>query len=119
MSTLLHVVIVVARCARSKKYFGIRFEERGRNKWFADWAFQMKETVARKEGYDRNTISGKLRFGEEYPGCPHCENKRLVKCGCGQVSCWDGKDGPVTCPWCGSTGEVTGTIDSLHAGGDR
>jgi hypothetical protein len=119
MSPRLNVVIVVARCSRSKKYFGIRFEARSTTHWIADWAFALKEAAVKKEGYERNTISGKLTFGDEYPGCPHCENKRLLKCGCGKVSCWDGRDGPVICPWCGSSGEVVGKIDSLNAGEDR
>ncbi len=34
--------VVVARCSRSRQDFGIRFEEKGRGRWIADWVFDSK-----------------------------------------------------------------------------
>lgn len=35
MKELPHVVIVMARCSKSKRNFGIRFEKTGRRQWTA------------------------------------------------------------------------------------
>jgi hypothetical protein len=45
MSQILNVVIVLGRCRRTRRPFGIRFEEKGRNRWLADSAFALKETT--------------------------------------------------------------------------
>src|SRR5205823_6141249 len=80
------------------------------------WAFAMKEAAARREGYDQGEIHGTLGFDASYPGCPHCGAHGLLKCShCGKVGCWDGQEGTMTCPWCGATGRLGGTIDRLGA----
>lgn len=114
-----NVVIVLARCRHNRQGFGIRFEEKSRGQWTADWAFAVKETAARREGYDQGEIAGEFEVDPAYPGCPHCEAKLLLKCGCGKVACWNGEDHRVTCPWCGRAGEVRGIAESLQAGSDR
>jgi hypothetical protein len=119
MVPLLNVVVVLARCGQSREPFGIRFEEKGRGQWIADWAFDLEEGVAKREGYDRDAIKGTFGFAEDYPGCPTCRAGSCFKCGCGKVSCWDGVQRTVTCPWCGKTGTLSGSFDSLSAGGDR
>lgn len=113
-----NVVIVMARCNHNRQPFGSRFEEKARGQWLADWAFALKETAARKEGYDRNEIVGVFGFDRAYPGCPHCHAISLFKCGCGRVACWDGDRNSVTCPWCGSIGKVSGPVHSLNGGDD-
>jgi hypothetical protein len=117
MSQILNVVIVLGRCRRSRRPFGIRFEEKGRNRWLADWAFAVKETTAGREGYDRGEITGSFSFDPAFPGCPSCEARNLFKCDCGKVSCWGG-EAVVTCPWCGNTGQIKGEVSGLGAGGD-
>lgn len=117
MNQLLNVVIVLGRCRRSRQLFGIRFEEKGRNRWMADWAFAMKAKAAEREGYERSEITGSFSFGAAFPGCPSCEAKSLVKCSCGRVSCWGGER-VVNCPWCGNTGQIKGGVASLGASGD-
>lgn len=119
MSETGSVVIVVARCSRGQGSFGIRFEERAPGEWVGDWAFAMKEASAKREGYDRGEIGGDLAFDAGYPGCPHCRAVSIFKCGCGKVACWDGETRRVTCPWCRSTGEMRGQIESLGAETDR
>ncbi len=119
MARLPNVVVILARCGQSREPFGVRFEEKSRGQWVGDWAFALEEGAARREGYDRGVVTGTFSFAEDYPGCPTCHARSCVKCSCGKVSCWDGVQRTVTCPWCGQTGMLSGTIDRLNAGGDR
>ena len=111
--------VVMARCSRTGQDFGIRFEEQGRGRWIADWAFPVQETSARKESYERGEISGAFEFDAAYPGCPHCTAPSIFQCVCGQVACWDGESQAVTCPWCGTAVELRDPIGSLSARSDR
>lgn len=114
------VVIVLARCSRRRQGFALRLEEQGAGRWFADWAFAVAEARASREGYDQGEIAGRFDFADTYPGCPHCEAGGIFRCGaCGKVSCWDGRQQPVTCAWCGRAAPLQGTIERLRAGGDR
>jgi len=111
--------VVMARCSQTQQGFGIRFEEKGRGRWVADWAFATKETPARSASYDRGEITGVFEFDAAYPGCPHCRAPSIFQCVCGQVACWDGESHAVTCPWCGTTVELRDPIGSLSARSDR
>ena len=111
--------VVMARCSQTQQGFGIRFEEQGRGRWVADWAFATKETQARSASYDRGEITGAFEFDAAYPGCPHCRAPSIFQCVCGQVACWDGESHAVTCPWCGTTVELRDPIGSLSARSDR
>jgi hypothetical protein len=111
--------VVMARCSQSGQDFGIRFEEKRLGHWIANWAFDSKETPARKEEYGRREITGALEFDAAYPGCPHCGAPSIFQCVCGQVACWDGKSHAVTCPWCGTAVELRDPIGSLSARSDR
>lgn len=119
MTRPLNVVIVMARCRQDGQGFGLRFEEVGKGRWAADWSFAVKEVSAKREGYDRGEIAGEFHFTPNYPGCPHCQAPSMFLCGCGKVSCWDGKSRKVICPWCSQTVDLEGSIKSLKAGGDR
>lgn len=114
-----NVVIVMARCSRSRRDFGIRFEEKARGQWMADWAFAIKEKAAKKEGYDHSAITGAFGFDIGYPGCLYCYARSVFKCTCGKVACWDGETRIALCPWCGSAIKLNSLVDSLQAGGDR
>ncbi|HEY9605898.1 MAG TPA: TerY-C metal binding domain-containing protein [Allocoleopsis sp.] len=113
------IVIVLTKCSFAKQSFGIRFEEKLSGQWVADWAFAIKESAAKREGYDRSKVAGTFGFDSAYPGCPFCKASGIFKCGCGKVACWDGEHRTVTCPWCGATSTITGQIESLSAGRDR
>lgn len=113
------VVIVLARCSVDRQGFGMRYARLDSRVWSLTWAFAIKERVASREGYDRTTIRGEFVTSSEYPGCPHCGRGAFFRCGCGRVACWDGESRSVTCPWCGSTGELSGVLSSLEGGGDR
>lgn len=119
MSQSANVVIVMGRCSRNKDSFGIRFEEKLPGQWLADWAFPVKETLGRKEGYDKNEINGDIMLDNTYPGCPHCKDSSFVLCTtCDKVSCYDGTSSSVTCPWCDVRKGVGGSIQGLKAGQD-
>ena len=112
--------IVVARCSQSGQDFGIRFEEQGRDRWIANWAYPQKETPSKKrKDFDRGAITGVFEFDAKYPGCPHCDAPSIFQCDCGQVACWDAETQAVTCPWCSTTVELRAQIDSLSARTDR
>ena len=106
----------MARCNYTKQNFGIRFEERQKGQWIADWAFAVKETYDKKEGYNHNTITGTFTFDYAYPSCPHCHARSIFKCSCGKVNCWDGETTNVTCSWCSQTVKLGGNIETLSAG---
>ena len=114
-----NVVIVMARCRRSRQSFGIRMEEKAPRLWLSDWAFVVREDIARREGYDRATVTGSFEIDDAYPGCPSCGDKDWFKCGCGRVACWAVGTRTVQCPWCGWSGTVSGKIDQRGVGGDR
>ena len=113
------VVIIMARCSKQKRGFGIRLERIGKNQYVANWAFSIKEASAKREGYDSMTVKGAFATDTAYPGCPHCGAISIVKCGCNKVGCWDGESKFVTCPWCGKRGKVEGQIESLGVESDR
>lgn len=116
-----NVVIVPARCQQSGKMFGIRAEKRN-DGWHLNWAFEISEKEAAHERFGEDTISGRIVFDLDYPGCPHCGGMSFVRCGaCGHLSCWDGEDMTFVCHHCGYTGELnmgmsTDEFDNIKAG---
>ena len=115
-----NIAVVLARCTRTSVApgFGIRMERVGSNQWSLTWAFPVKETSAKSEGYDRTCLAGTFFALPSYPGCPHCESPNFFKCSCGKVACWNGYASEVTCPWCEGTGELSGNIEVFSADGD-
>ena len=104
MAGPLNAKVIMSRCSKNKKSFGIRIEERGRD-WVRTWAFPIDERKATREGFAANTVTGSMNADDAFPGCPHCGSVGFVQCGCGKISC----DGGVinrgnyadfTCPWC-------------------
>ncbi len=112
------VKIITARCDKTKKLYGMRVEQTNRNEWSITWAFPIKESSAKSEGYTKNTMNGSFSLCEEFNGCPHCGNPSFWKCGCGALTCWDGHTEYVKCPSCGDGGYLDGTIDSMGGRGD-
>jgi hypothetical protein len=100
--------VAVCKCPTNKRVFGIRLEERNSD-WVRTWAFKIDEDKARREGFDKETVSGTLNLIPEYPGCPYCGTANIAQCGCGKLFCFTGKDTTLTCPWCGQTGEYHST----------
>jgi len=118
MAGPLKAEVVVARCPKNKKTYGVRVEQRERD-WVRTWAFPIDEEKAKHEGFDSNTISGSMNATEEYPGCPYCKTKGFVLCGkCKKMGCDSGiVEGIYTCPWCGNSGTVYGAEKFDVSGG--
>lgn len=109
----MRVVIALCKCNSSKSLYGIRFEQIDFNSWEYTWAFPIKESAAKQEGFDKTTIKGTLIEGDEYPGCPFCNAIGFFLCSCGHLNCWNSKKKRVTCSWCGETGELSNGIDKI------
>jgi hypothetical protein len=118
--TARNIVIVLGRCNRHGRGFGMRLERPGADQWVATWAFPIKDAAAKREGYERAEVSGSFCVGPSFPGCPHCSAASFFRCnGCGKLACWDGESRQITCPWCGHSGALGGEITSLDITGDR
>lgn len=117
----MEAVILLQKCSQTKKTFGNRVEERSPGKWYKNWAFPIRESKARNEGYDKSSINGMLYSAEEHPGCPYCGSRSSVLCGtCKRLTCWHGEK-EMSCQWCGAymTGIETMTHDDVfHSDAD-
>jgi len=103
MAGPLNAKVIMAKCSKTQKCFGIRIEQRG-NEWVQTWAFPIDERKAAREGYSASstvTLSGKEDDG--FPGCPHCGTKMFFICACGKLSCSSIGAQMHTCPWCRQT----------------
>lgn len=113
--------IAMCKCKESKgQTYGVRFQRNGSG-WSYTWAFKMKESSAKREGYNDTQIMGNIEPGEEYPGCPYCKTKYFVVCGaCQHLNCNTSATNVFTCEWCGNTGTL-GCFggDGIASGGDR
>lgn len=106
MSKTLEAVIVLAKCTQAHKTYGMRAEKTASGGWLINWAFPIKDDVAKREGYDRTTIKGNIQFSEEYPGCPYCNQTPVTLCSCGHLNCTHTKNNVLKCEWCGSEGII-------------
>ena len=94
--------IVLFKCTKTHNLFGVRVQKFSDGDWYRTWAFRIKESSAKAEGFDKTPIKGNLYATKEYPGCPDCGTKSFVQCNnCKKLSCWNGED-HLTCPWCGN-----------------
>lgn len=97
----LEANVIISRCWKTKKKFGIRVEKRNGD-WYLTWAFKITESQIESEGYAQNKISGNFYFNSKYPGCPYCGNNGYAKCSCGKMYCLQDQE-PSICPWCGKS----------------
>lgn len=105
MSKKVEAQVALCKC-REGNVFGVRFEKR-QGVWTYDWAFKIKETEAREEGYESTKILGLIYPDPEYPGCPFCENQNFIVCDkCGKLNCRTQTEGLFTCRWCGQIGRL-------------
>jgi hypothetical protein len=116
MAGPLNAKVIMAKCPKNQKYFGMRIEQRG-NDWVRTWAFSIDEQKAKHEGYDSNKVTGSMNTVDDYRGCPHCGSMGFVQCSCGKISCWSSEVSRFTCPWCGQSGEVTAAESFDVSGG--
>jgi predicted RNA-binding Zn-ribbon protein involved in translation (DUF1610 family) len=105
--------VVLAKCIKQNRPFGIRVEKRG-DDWIRTWAFKVDETKAKNEGFDKTQISGSFISDSEYPGCPHCGADTFVRCStCGKISCLKFGSPSAHCHWCGTQMDNITTADSF------
>ena len=70
-------------------------------------------TMQSSSGLKTLDLSNGLIAGRTYH-CPICGNKDIVRCGkCHHITCYDGK-GRFKCAYCGNSGQVSGTIQSIN-----
>jgi len=110
MAGPLQASVIMARCSKTKKSYGIRIEKRGGD-WVRTWAFPIDERKAKREKFDANTVTGSMEAVDDYPGCPYCGDPGFVHCGCEKIGCAGGvRDygdyGEYICPWCGEEIQV-------------
>lgn len=110
-------MIVMASCKKTGKPFAIRTEKQG-SEYVMNWAFQLKEGVAKREGFENNKVRGNIVVSPEYPGCPHCEAQTWFQCGqCGRFVCMEGEETVVKCPDCGNEAGLNYTDEFDLSGG--
>lgn len=67
---------------------------------------------SQSKGLKTIDLSNGLVTGKTYH-CPVCGNKDIVRCGkCHRITCYDGK-GTFRCAFCGNSGQVSGTMQSV------
>jgi hypothetical protein len=63
---------------------------------------------------DTPEATGVFYADPAYSGCFHCGARGFVRCGrCQTLGCWQEESDTFRCGHCGSSGPVTGTIESL------
>lgn len=119
MSEIKEAVVVLCKCGKAHKTYGIRTEKLYGKRWDMTWAFAMKESTGKREGYDKVSVSGDIMMTNEYPGCPYCGQKNITVCSCGHICCTITHGGIFTCEWCGAQGEIGAyTGEKISAGMD-
>lgn len=99
-------VIILNKCGENHKTYGMRVEKVSLEHWLITWAFPIKESCAKREGYDQTIVKGNIEFSSEYPGCPYCGGTGFTLCSCGHMNCTIVKNGVFTCEWCGNQGKL-------------
>lgn len=112
--------VVLIKCTRAKKLFGVRIQLMDDGDWWRTWAFKIDDRRAKNEHYDTNRVVGNLFPTEEYPGCPYCESNGLVQCGnCQHLSCWHGEKS-IMCDWCETLmTDIVSTTDKIEIAGNQ
>lgn len=110
-------MVVMATCQKTGKHFGITAVRKGRDYHFV-WAFKLSASAARKEGFDRNKVSGNIINDSEFPGCPYCGAESWFQCGtCKRFVCSENKATYGKCPECGGEGSLV-VGDNFDLSGD-
>ena len=109
-------MVIMAVCQRTGQPYGITAERVGRDFHFK-WAFKLSASSAKREGFDKNRVSGNIFDDAEFPGCPHCGADTWYQCGgCRKFVCHRSGDRSGKCPSCGNQGEIV-TADSFDLSG--
>lgn len=93
--------VIIAKCQKTKKPYGIRLERIDDNDWCATWAFKIDEEKIKKEHYEENIITGRgILVDKKFPGCPYCKATNWFKCSCDKLTCFENGQKSITCAWC-------------------
>lgn len=91
--------IIVAKCKKTGKTYGMRIEKR-RNSWIITWAFPISEKEVLPGKHGKTTLYEYDYNDDELPSCPHCGSASFVKCSvCGEITCC-AEEESITCQWC-------------------
>lgn len=97
---------VLAMCEDTKMPFGITVDKLSRGHYAFIWSFKIDKAKAHREGFDQTHVNGAISIDDGFPGCPYCGAKAFYICGtCGTIVCHHGR-AHVTCPNCGTNGEI-------------
>lgn len=109
--------VILAKCPKNNRTYGMRTQKMSDGDWWRTWAFPINEKKAHNEGYDITEVKGGLNPMEEYPGCPYCGTKGFVQCGrCRKLSCYNGEE-QIVCKWCGNLMSNFVTSESFDVSG--
>ena len=61
--------VLVMKCGLSRNTFGVRIQKMRDGDWYRTWAFKLNDKLAKREGYELQSISGSLIATEDFPGC--------------------------------------------------
>ena len=78
MTNDIEATVALCKCGKTHKVYGVRFEKAGKKHWKYTWAFPIKESTAKHEGYDKTSIVGVIEPTNDYPGCPYCKAQSFV-----------------------------------------
>ena len=120
MNEFTEALVVLSKCGEVHKTYGIRTEKKSVDSWAFTWAFPIRESSAKREGYDKSSIRGNIQCTEEYPGCPYCKQRNFIFCsGSGHINCYVVKGDTFTCEWCSMQGKLVDyTGEAIKAGTD-
>jgi len=112
------LIRAISRCSTTKAPFGLRLERVGERQWKVVDTFEISEERARSTVFKNTEIHGHLLKGA-YTGCPKCGADTLLVTSCcgGGFACIDDSAKCMTCPWCGSQGEITESPELNWSGG--
>lgn len=111
-------MVVMAACQQTKRPFGITARKEGKDYVFY-WAFKLSSDSAKREGFEKNKVTGNVFNAAEFPGCPHCGGDAWFQCGkCGKIVCMRSGQEIVRCPECGNEAGLEYSDHFDLSGGD-
>ena len=112
--------VLVMKCGLSRNTFGVRIQKMRDGDWYRTWAFKLNDKLAKREGYELQSISGSLIATEDFPGCPYCGAHSFYQCGnCNKIVYWDTKDTSLTCPWCNNSCDTMVQVEQFSVDGNE
>ena len=112
-------MVIMGCCGKSHKSYGLTVRQDKKDCIF-QWAFKINPTAAKREGFDKNKLKGRVIHDDAFPGCPYCGRQNWFQCDCGCIVCMDEFEGDemlVKCPKCGWKGYVVPTEEFTFNGG--